>query len=1060
MKKLSLLLFMLLFVVGISIAQRTVTGSVTDLNGEALIGANVLISGTTSGTITDIDGSFSMEVPNDAQSLSISYTGYTDQDVSIFGLNNVSISLSEGELLEEIIVTASGLVANKRSIGYSVQNVEASEILDSKETNIVNALSGKVAGVQVTSSAGSPGASASIRIRGSVSVNKSNQPLFVVDGVPIDNSTGGGGNGTAGVDQSNRAIDINPNDIASMTVLKGASATALYGVRAANGAIVITTKRGEAGKPVVNISTSYGTASINKLTERQSTYAQGRFSNGVANYNGPETGEGDSWGPLISDLEFDGDTEYFFDKGGKLVPTGEGNGIPAKSYDPYDFFVTGQTIDLNASVAGGTETMKYYISGGRLQQTGIVPNADFTRTSFRATISTDISEKLEASMSANFVNSGGSRIQRGSNLQGVMLGLMRNTPTFDIGNGLAGQAAADDPSSYVNPDGSQRSYRHGIYDSPYWVANNNPSNDDVNRIIGYAGLKYQFNDWLFASYKLGVDQYSERFLQAEDINLLGRGGNAGSVTQRFAGNRDLNSDFIIGLNKQVSDEFSISAIAGYNVFDSKYTRQETFGTGLSAPGFYHISNASDITTDEIINQKRIHGVYSTIDFAYNDWAFLNLTGRNDWSSALPTANNTYQSYSASLGLALTEVLNIQSDILDYGKLRASYGVIGNDAPIYATTNTFAQAESGGDGFIGNNQFPAYGTNAFERSTQLANETLRPEKATTIELGAEVKLFNGRIGADITWYDTRSEDIIIAVQLPAATGFTTAVQNSGVITNTGWEVVLDAAPIRTKDFSWDVVANFTTFDNIVETLAEGVDNIFLAGFTSTQATLIPGLPYSTIFGQGFQRNDSGDMIIGANGWPLQDASAKALGDPNPDFTVGLRNTFSYKGVSVSALLDVREGGDMWCGTCGIINYFGTSQQSAIERNDVVIFDGVTEDGTPNNTPVAIAQSPTASEGEFYRRRYGFGGISEMNIHDTSWIRLREVTVKYNLPSQLLDRLPFAGLGISLSGRNLWLNTDYPGIDPETNLTGASNGYGLDYFNMPNTKGFSASINLTF
>ncbi len=794
--------------------------------------------------------------------------------------------------------------------------------------------------------------------------------------------------------------------------------------------------------------------------DRQDTYGQGRFRNGVATYRGPETGEGDSWGPLISELEFDGNSDYFFDKGGALVPAGEGNGVAAKAYDPYTFFETGQTLDLNASVSGGTDQIRYYISGGRLNQTGVVPNADFTRTSFRTTINADLSEKLEMSMSANYVNSGGSRIQRGSNLQGVMLGLLRNAPTFEIGNGLEGQEAADNPDSYVNPDGSQRSYRWGIYDNPYWVSNNNPANDDVNRIIGYASAKYQFTDWLFASYKLGVDQYSERYLAAEDINLLGFGGNAGSVNQRFAGNRDLNSDLILGFNKNIGERFSVGAVVGYNVFDTRYTQQSTTGTALSAPGFYHISNASDITTDEFINEKRIHGVYTTIDLGYNDWAFLNLTGRNDWSSALPVENNTYQSYSASLGLAITEALNIQSRIIDYGKIRASYGVIGNDAPIYATTNTFFQAVSDGDGFITGVSFPSFGTNAFERSTQLANASLRPEKASTIELGAEIKLFQGRIGADVTWYDTRSEDIIIAVQLPATTGFTTAVQNSGVITNTGWEVILDAVPVRTKDFRWDIVANFTTQDNIVQELAEGVDNIGLAGFTSTSADLVPGLPYSTIFGNGFQRDENNNMIIGANGWPLQDPTKKALGDPNPDYTVGLRNTLSYKGISISALLDYRKGGDMWCGTCGIINYFGTSKISADERNDVVIFDGVTEDGTPNNTPVALAYSPTASEGEFYRRRYGFGGISEMNIHDTSWLRLREVTVKYNLSPNMLKKLPIEGLGITLSGRNLWLQTEYPGIDPETNLTGASNGYGLDYFNMPNTRGYAATVNLTF
>lgn len=1049
-----------LMTVGVAIGQRTIEGVVTDAEGLALIGANITVKGMTVGTITDIDGQFSLSVPDEATDLVVSYTGYTTQEINIEGLSSISVILAEGQFLDEVVVTAVGLEANRRSIGYSVQNVDAEAILDSKETNIVDALNSKVAGVQVTSSAGSPGASSSIRIRGSVSVNKSNQPLFVVDGVPIDNSTGGAGNGVGGVDQSNRAIDLNPNDIASMTVLKGASATALYGVRAANGAIVITTKKGKSGKPVVNISASYGIANANKLPELQSTYAQGAFSNGVARYRGPETAEGDSWGPLISDLEFDGSTDYFFDKGGKLVPKGQGNGTPARAYDPYDYFVTGQTLDLNASVAGGTDNVRYYISGGRLNQTGIVPNSDFARTSFRSTINADITNKLEVSMSANFVNSGGTRIQRGSNINGVMLGLLRNTPTFDMGNGKIGQAAADDPTTYVNPDGSQRSYRWGVYDSPYWASNKNPANDEVNRVIGYAGLKYQFNDWLFAQYKLGLDTYSERYKSSFDINQGGFGGNTGSVNQRFAGNTDLNSDLILGFNKAVGQKFNVGAVVGYNVFESKYTQQSTTGNTLSAPNFYHISNAADITTGEAISQKRIHGVYTTIDLAFDEWAFLNLTGRNDWSSALPIENNTYQSYSASLGLAITEALNIQSTVLDYFKLRASYGVIGNDAPIYATANVYTQAFSGGDGFISGISFPAFGGNAFERGTLLANSELRPEKATTYEVGAEMKFFSGRLGADITYYDTQSDDIILAVQLSGATGYTSAIQNSGSISNRGWEIVGDIVPVRTKDFRWDIIANFTTYDNIVEELAPGVDQVFLAGFTSTSVELSPGLPYSTIFGNGFQRNDNGDLVIGTDGWPIAEPTKKALGDPNPDYTLGLRNTFTYKGITLSGLFDIRQGGDMWCGTCGIIDYFGTSQVSADERNDVIIFDGVTADGSPNNTPVAIAYSPTSSEPQFYRRRYGFGGIGEMSIYDTSWLRLRELTLKFNITNDVLKNLPIERINIALSGRNLWLSTDYPGIDPETNLTGASNGYGLDYFNMPNTKSYNATVNLTF
>jgi len=1074
MKKISLLLVLMVSLVGFTLAQRTISGTITDDTGESLIGASVVAKGTTVGTITDIDGSYSLNVADDVNTLVVSYTGFDTQEIVLGASNVVDVTLSEGVELSEVVVTAVGLEANRAKLGYSIQNVDAEEIVASRETNLVDALNSKVAGVQVTSSAGSPGASSSIRIRGSVSVNKSNQPLFVVDGVPIDNSTFGArdGNDTAGVDNSNRVIDMNPNDIATMSVLKGPSATALYGVRAANGAIVITTKKGVAGKPKVNISASYSADQVNKFNDLQTIYSQGNTVNGLQTYRGPETAEGDSWGPLISELEYDGDTDYLFNKNGNLVPKGTGNGVPAESFDHQDFFVTGQTLDLNASVAGGNENITYYISGGRLSSQGIVPNATFARNSFRVNTTAKLTDKLGAGISMNYVNSGGTRIQRGSNLNGVMLGLLRTAPTFDNGNGKSGQEAADDPSTYVNPDGSQRSYRFGVYDNPYWVINKNPATDNVNRLTGNVNLKYDISDAFFLSYRLGADTYSDSRLAAEDINTGGFGSNTGSIINRNINLTDINSDLILGYNTRISEKFGVSGVVGYNMFNTLSVDREITGTTLSAPNFYHISNATNLVSGEDIFRKRIHGLYATADLNISELLFANLSFRNDWSSTLPSESNTYQSYAASLGFDITEAFKIErNSIFSYGKLRLSYGVVGNDAPVYATSNNFPQAEAGGDGFISTVQFPAFGTNAFERSSLLGNGMIVPEKSTTYEIGGEFKFFKGRLGLDVTYYDTKSEDIIIAVDLPSTTGFTSVVQNSGIIENKGWEIIGDLNVIDRDDFTWDVTANFNAFTNDVIELAEGVESIGLAGFTSTSADLVAGQPYSSIFGTGWQRTDTGDIIIGSDGFPLVDPTKKVLGDPNPDWTLGLRNSFSFKGIKVSALLDIRQGGDVWCGTCGILNFFGTSQLSADERNDVVVFEGVQEvspadENTPavyaeNTTPVALANAnPNASEGEFYRRRYGFGGIAEMNIYDASWVRLRDVSIGYSVPSRLLEGMAIAGASVTLSGRNLWLSTDYPGIDPETNLTGASNGYGLDYFNMPNAKSYNVTLNLTF
>lgn len=1068
MKKLSLLVFLLFSSLSIISAQRTITGTITNVNGEALIGANVLAVGTSVGTITDIDGSFSMSVPDGTTQLEVSYTGFETRMIDIANLSNVSVTLSEGKVLEEIVVTAGGLEKNKARLGYAIQNVDSDEIINSQEVNLVNALNSKVAGVQITSSSGSPGASANIRIRGNTSVNGSNSPLFVVDGIPIDNSSSG--NAVDGVDQSNRAIDINPNDIETMTVLKGPSATALYGVRAANGAIIITTKRGSSGKPRVSISTSYSMDRVNKLPARQSTYAQGQYVGGTPTYLGPETFNGFSWGPKIANLEFDGATDYPFDKNGRLVPTGEGNGVGAVAYDPYTYFVDGLSYDLNASVSGGSEGTRYFISAGRLTSTGIVPNSEFGRTSFRVNLDTDITEKLKAGMSANYVTSGGDRIQRGSNLNGVMLGLLRTTPTFDNGNGKTGKDAANDESTYVQENGDQRSYRNGIYDNPYWTSNRNPYTDDVNRIIGNTYLNYSLTDDIVLGAKVGVDQWTDARAGGFDIQTNPARPVSGSVFQQKITNRDLNLDVTAAYNKYITDNISLNALVGYNAFQTVNSNEGTFGTTLAVPGFFDISNATDLQAANVISRKRLYGAYATADLGFNDMLFVNLTARNDWSSILPVDNNQFQSYSASLGFVLTEALNMNSSILDYAKIRLSAGKVGNDggnAFIYATANTFGQASVTGDGFITPLAFPNFGANAFERSTVLGNATLRPESTTTYEIGGEFKFLNGRLGADVTYYDATSEDIIIATQISSATGFTNVVQNSGVISNKGIELVLDGTPISNDNFTWDMTLNFTRYQNIVEELAEGVESVGLNGFVSTSVDVVPGQPFSAIYGTGWQRTDDGQVIVGADGWPLADPVRKALGDPNPDWTAGFRNTFTFGAFSVSGLLDIRRGGDMWCGTCGIMDYFGTSEQSATERDDIVVFDGVVNQGTasepnyvPNTTAVALGEGdPNSSFTSFYRVRYGFGGISEMSIYDTSWLRLRELTLSYQLPTNILGS-SFNGGTISVTGRNLWLDTEFPGIDPETNLTGDSNGYGLDYFNMPNTKSYAATVRLNF
>ncbi len=1062
-----LLLFsagLLLLINYAALAQgRTVTGKVTSSeNGTGIPGVNIVLKGTSTGTITNEAGNYSLEVPVNEGTLVFSYIGFVRQEIPLGSNSVINVQLEvDNQKLDEVVVTAVGIEANKRQLGYSIQDVKAEQLVRARETNIVSALSGKAAGVQVVSSSGSPGASANIRIRGNKSINGDNSPLFVVDGVPIDNSSSG--NGTAGVDNSNRAVDINPNDIESLSILKGPAATALYGIRAANGAVIITTKRGKSGKPVITYNSAFSMERVNRLPERQSQYAQGSIRNRMYVYRGPETEESNSWGPPIAELEYNGDASYLYDRNGALVPAGTGNGVAARAYDPYEaFFVTGHTFDNNLSVSGGSERTTYYFSGGRLYQTGIIPNADFGRYSFKSTINTQLTDKLSAGMSATFINSGGNRIQRGSNVSGVMIGLLRNTPTFDIGNGKTGQDAADDPTTYALPDGTQRAYRgNGNYDNPFWSVERVPYRDNVNRIIGNVNLEYRFLPWLRLRYKLGLDHFTDRRNFGWDINSSSEITGAVEQVARFS--NDLNSDLLLLIEKDISETINLNATLGHNYFSTQFINQTAEGRNLASPGFFNISNAATVQASESNSRRKLVGVFADLKLSYRNIVHLNLTGRNDWSSTLTRGNNSFFYPTASLGIEFTELLGLtNSNLLPYGKLRVSYGQVGNDAAIYSTNSYYGSAVIGGDNLVPSNRFPAFGVNAFERSSTLGNPDLKAERTSTFEVGGDFKFLRGRVGMDITYYNAVTTDQIVDVTISSASGFSRITRNAGTIENNGIEIALSATPVQTAAFTWDMNLNFTRARTIVTDLPVPV--ISLQTFSALSSLIIKGQPYGVLSGTRYLRDVSGNLVIGPDGWPLIDPVQGIVGDPNPDWLAGFQNTFSFKGFSLSGLLDIRRGGDIWNGTRGSMGNFGTSKESGDLRNVTgYVFDGVVADrnGRPtevvNTTPVDFA-NPANPLNTNKWRRYGSLGLAEEYVEDGSWVRLRELTLSYNLPSGLLGKT-FSGARVSLYGRNVFLITNYKGVDPETNLSGDSNAVGWDYFNLPNTRSFGASLQIT-
>lgn len=1030
-------------------------------DGVSLPGVNIRLADKESGTITDTNGSFKIEVSDlRKETLIFTYVGYQKQEVILGTSNYLEVSMEiDDQQLSEVVVTASGVNREKRELVYSVHNVSVERVVNAHETNLVTALSAKVAGLNVVSTSGAPGASASIQIRGRKSINSSNQPLFVLDGMIVSNTTSG--NTTGGVDVSNRVIDINPHDIKKITVLKGPAATVLYGSRAANGAIMINTHRGRSGTPKVAFHSETAFSKVNKLPLKQNKYAQGRPTTGIFVYRGPETGEFNSYGPRIDVLEFDGDQNYPYDQQGRLVPKGTGNGVAAEAYDDYDaFWVTGYRLDNNLSVTGGSEVVKYYFSVGHLFESGVIPNSTFERTSIKANIDFDLTEKLLVGVSTSLVTSGGERVRRGSNVSGVTVGLFRNTPTFDIGNGKTGRAASNDPASYQLANGEQRAYRgNALYDNPFWVTNKNPYSDKVNRVIANTYLNYDFLPWLTSSVKLGIDNFIDSRDLAWDINSSSEP--SGRVDQSTRFSRRLNADVSFTADKIISPDFSFQTTIGYNYYSQFFETKTSSGTGLSVPGFYDISNATQISSDRSISESKLVGLFGDINLNFKDYLFFHLAGRNDWSSRLPSNDNSFFYPAAGLAFEWIQALGQPDAFISLAKMRISYGQVGNAPSIYQTQDAFRNAIIDGDDVTSGTEFPAFGVNAFERSGRKGNENLRPELTTTLEIGGDFGFFDSRINLDLTYYAANTSDALVTITLPGPTGYTSIVRNTGGIENTGYEIAMQGQLINQTNWKLDLGANFTRNRSLVTSLAPGISRVTLAEFSNVSSINLVGSPFGVFSGTRYRRDEQNQLLIGSDGFPLIDVTQGLIGDPNPDWTLGISSGLRYKYISLSVLWDVKKGGDIWNGTKGVMDYLGISKESGDLREvSGYVYEGVLENGEPNDIPVDFA-NPAFGLGGIVWRRGGFSGVAEDHIEDASWARMREISLAFSAPKVWLEKLKyFSDLEISLYGRNLWLITDYQGIDPETNLRGPSNAQGWDYFNLPNTKSFGFVLNAKF
>ncbi len=1020
MKKFLSIWALVLGLTGFATAQRTVTGSITDAKNEPLIGASVVIKGTSKGVISDLDGKFSLDVPKEATTLVFSFTGFTTQEIPLSTSNVFNVQMSEGLLLNETVVTALGISKSDKSIGYAVTKVSGTTISSSGEPNVVQALASKAAGVNIVSSAGVPGASSKILIRGNSTFTGNNQPLFVVDGVPYDNTT----NTTSpqdypfspnlqGVNESNRGLDLNPGDIENISVLKGPSAAALYGTRGANGVILITTKKGTKGLHV-NYGVSYDMSEVNKLPEFQNIYGQGTGGGSLTSDIGTAAaGTPNSWGP-------------------KATQTFDNNGA---------YFQKGQLLNNQLSISGGTDKSTFFLAFNNTNQTGIIPNTDLKRNTFRLNASTGV-DKFRVNAGVSYANTRDTKAQNGSNLSGIMLPLMRAPIDFNLLGG-------DGEGGYQNLDGTQQTFVP-IYDNPFWTAYKSPRKGNVNRITGNVSFDYLTTDWLTFTYRIGTDFYNDQVKQifAQGANNID--GN-GEIWEASNNHFEVLSNFFARADKRFGD-VSVTALLGTDLnhrFD-----KTTFSRGrdLTIPDFYNLSNATNLYTDEASTTKRLAGIYGSIDLGYKDFVYLTVTGRNDWASSFgPQAKSSFFYPSVSASFVPTELMP-KNDVLDYAKIRLSYAVAGRE-PLAYTSKTYYQQPTFTDGFTNGIGFPYLGFNGFAISKTLGNEFLRPELNTSYETGIDLRLFKNRLNLGFTYYHAIANDLLVAQPIARATGFRVYRSNIGEMVNKGIEIEADAMVLNVNDFGWKIGGNFTQNRSEVTQLAPGVSQISLeSAFTGIGSYAIVGQPYGAFFGTKWLRDAQGRMVVNAAGIPQKDPIEGYIGNPYPDWTAAIRNTFSYKGLSLFALLDIRQGGDIWGGTIGRLNRIGRTAITA-DRGKTYVVEGALADGTPNTKAISAFQ--------YFTQVVGDGGAAqEALVYDGSWVRLREVTLSYDLP-KIGDGKFVKNITVYATGRNVWLKTKYPGVDPETSLTGAgSNIGGFDYFNMPGSKSWIVGLRASF
>ena len=1063
-----ILVLLLVLVAQLTFAQeRTVTGVVSDEAGMPIPGVSVLLKGTTSGTQTDFDGKFAIKAASN-QVLTFSYIGMKTQEVRATS-TTINIKMMGSALeLEGVTINVFGIEVKKNETASAFSKVKGDVLTNSGETSLLKGLSAKASGVSIVSNSGDPGSGAYVQIRGQNSITGSTQPLYVIDGIPV--SSDEIGSGVDGVGQQSRMNDINPNDIESVKVLKGASAAALWGYRASNGVVLITTKKGKKGKISVDINSSVSFDKVNIRFKTQDIYGQG--TGGV--WSGASNRAG-SFGDKISSRSGASDVfntagqSFVSDRGNTIFPITTKNSTANFNDSNYDAVVNnGQAVNNHVSVSGGSENTSFYLGLGSNVQEGIVRGSDYERTSIDFTTDSKIGDKLSFKSKFSYSSSNSNRIQQGSNLSGLFLGLYRNPADFDIRDYKGTSFTNGSPSfnshrAYRQAVGTNAGDRNPSYNNPLWTTDVQRNPNTVDRYIAGFEIKQEVSSWLTLLGRLGLDGYSDKRISMFPMNSSENNGN-GFATESVTDFKSFNVDVIALGDLRINDDIGLTYLTGINFASSEYDQR-----GGSYKNFTFDNNSFTYDNALIVDKttfldrtySKLSGAYFSTAFDYKDYLYLTVGGRLETASTYSPNLKSYFYPTAEAAYKFTK--NTNSEILTNGKLRVTFGQIASIPRQYAGSTYFVAA-AGAEGYG-----PAYDAGAYngsyQRSGSGGNLNLKPEIKTETEFGADLEFFK-RITINATYYANETTDLLVDVPLNGSSTNNSLYGNFATIQNKGIEIEFDANLLSANSpIKWNVFGNWSRNRNEVTEL-KGTESLFLDGFAGSSSRAVLGQPLGVLWGGKFARDTNNTLILDSNGFPTVAPIEGVIGDPNPNWRGAIGTSVSYKNLTLSTLFDASIGGQLWDGTNGALNNFGKTLESANEvtltaptknYNGTIIPAGTVR----GNLRDFGAGNVLLDEAWYTQLGGGFGPVSEQFVKSASWVKWRELSLSYLLKVKS-EKIGIESITFTGTGRNLWLWTEDKtlGQDPETNLTGGSNGRGLQYFNSPNSKSIIFSVNLKF